>query len=173
MHAAPPLPHETLRQSVVEGLGVLDTGTDARFNELAELAAFVAHTPMALLSLIDGDRQWFKASVGVDLEAILGPGVSEIPRDVSFCQHTIVAETMIVPDTLIDERFVDSPFVVGPPNLRFYAGVSLVVDGHNVGTLCVLDTRPRTFLTDERRALEILGRQASAQLLLRRMFDDA
>ena len=113
------------------------------------------------MTLIDEDRQWFKASIGL---AIPGSG-----RDISFCGHTIADHRlMVVPDTLTDERFVDNPFVAGEPHVRFYAGVPLDVDGHRIGTLCVLDTRPRTFLSDERRALEILGRQVEAQLHLRR-----
>lgn len=168
MFAPPPLADEAERQAVVDGLGILDTGFDPAFAELVELAAFVCHMPIAAMSLIDHDRQWFKSTLGVDTEAILGPGPVQIPRDVSFCSHTIIGGTMVVSDTANDDRFVDSPFVAGPPHIRFYAGTSVTVDGHHVGTLCVMDTRPRTFLSDEQRALAILGRQVGAQLLLRR-----
>ena len=168
MIAPPPLANEAERQAVVDGLGILDTGFDPTFAEIVELAAFVCHMPMAALSLIDDDRQWFKSMLGVDLDRVLGPGVMEIPRQVSFCGHTIVGDTLVVPDTANDDRFSDSPFVVGEPHVRFYAGTSLMVDDHHVGTLCVMDTRPRTFLSDERRALQILGRQAAAQLIIQR-----
>lgn len=168
MIAPPPLADEADRQAVVDSLGILDTGFDPNFAELVELAAFVCHMPIAALSLIDRDRQWFKSMLGVDVDRILGPGPMEIPRQVSFCGHTIVGSTLVVPDTANDDRFADSPFVVHEPNVRFYAGTSMVVDGHHVGTLCVMDTRPRTFLSDERRALEILGRQAAAQLVIQR-----
>lgn len=168
MIAPPPLANEAERQAAVDGLGILDTGFDAVFAELVELAAFVCHMPIAAMSLIDHDRQWFKSTLGIDTDAILGPGPVQIPRDVSFCGHTIVGETMVVNDTINDDRFVDSPFVKGPPHIRFYAGTSVTVDDHHVGTLCVMDTRPRTFLSDEQRALAILGRQVGAQLLVRR-----
>ena len=161
MQAAPDLPHETERLATVHELNVLDTPPEPRFNELVELAAFIAHTPIAAMTLIDDDRQWFKASIGLEIS---GSG-----RDISFCGHTIAEpRTLVVPDTLHDDRFSDNPFVAQSPHVRFYAGVPLAVDDHLVGTLCVLDTRPRTFLSDERRALEILGRQVEAQLQLRR-----
>ena len=168
MLTPPPLANETDRQAAVDSLGLLDTGFDPAMAELVELAAFVCHMPMAALSLIDHDRQWFKSILGVDTDRVLGPGIQEVPRDVSFCGHTIVGDILVVPDTGRDERFIDNPFVIGEPHVRFYAGTSVAIDGHHVGTLCVMDTRPRTFLSDERRALEILGRQVGAQLLLHR-----
>lgn len=161
MHPAPSPDDEAERLAVVHDLAIVDTPPEPRFGELVELASFIAHTPIAAMTLIDEDRQWFKASIGLSI-----PGSG---RDISFCGHTIADEhTMVVPDTLSDERFVDNPFVADDPHIRFYAGVPLDVNGHRVGTLCVLDTRPRTFLSDERRALEILGRQVEAQLRLRR-----
>lgn len=168
MFAPPPLADEAERQAVVDALGILDTGFDPAFAELVELAAFVCHMPIAAMSLIDHDRQWFKSTLGLDTDSILGPGVLDIPRGLSFCGHTIIGDTMVVNDTTHDDRFVDSPFVTGPPHVRFYAGTSIAVDGHHVGTLCVMDTRPRTFLSDEQRALAILGRQVGAQLRIHR-----
>ena len=165
MEAAPLLHNETERLAAVHQLRILDTAPEPRFNELVELAAFIAHTPIAAMTLIDEDRQWFKASIGLEI-----PGST---RDISFCGHTIADDRMmVVPDTLRDDRFTDNPLVSSAPNIRFYAGVPLAgPSGHHVGTLCVLDTRPRTFLSDERRALEILGRQVEAQLQLRRSSD--
>ena len=162
MQPAPTLDDEAGRLAVLHDLDILDTLPEARFGELVELAAFIAHTPIAAMTLIDEDRQWFKASIGL---AIPGSG-----RDISFCGHTIADDRiLVVPDTLRDERFVGNPFVEDEPYIRFYAGVPLDVDGQHIGTLCVLDTRPRTFLTDERRALGILGRQVETQLRLRRV----
>lgn len=161
MEPAPIPENEAERMHALLDLDILDTGYEATFGELVELAAFVSHTPMAALSLVDTERQWFKSTIGLE--------ESELPRDISFCGHTISLEhTLVVPDTLRDPRFVDNPLVTGDLHVRFYAGSPLIVDDHHVGTLCVVDRRPRTFLTDERRALEILARQASAQLELRR-----
>lgn len=162
MEPAPELPGDDERLVSLRSLDVLDSAPEPRFNELVELAAFIAHTPIAAISLIDQGRQWFKAEIGI--------GIDDTTRDVSFCGHTVAAtRTLVVPDMLRDGRFHDNPFVAGEPHVRFYAGVPLAVDeGLNVGTLCVMDTRPRTFLSDERRALEILGRQVETQLQLRR-----
>ena len=165
MEPAPIPENDEERLAALHGLDVLDTGYEPEFGELVELAAFVAHTPIAALTLVDRDRQWFKSSIGLD--------VSETGRDVSFCGHVVAHEhTIVVPNALDDERFRDNPLVTGDLGIRFYAGAPLHVAGHHVGTLCVIDRRPRTFLTDERRALEILARQASAQLELRRLIAD-
>lgn len=140
----------------------MDTGPEPRYDELIELAAFLAHTPMAAISFINEDRQWFKSTIGFSLVSTT--------RATSFCGHTLAASsTMVVGDTLADSRFADNPFVIDDPLVRFYAGVPLTVDnGQHIGSLCVMDTRPRTFLSDERRALEILARQAVAQLEVQR-----
>ena len=131
---------------------------EARYNELVELAAFVAHTPMATISVVEENEIWFKGSIGLEVDGI--------ERPTSICGHTVNRDRMLViPDTLLDDRFHDNPLVVDPPNVRFYAGTPLIVDdGLAVGTLCVLDTRPRTFLTDERRALQIIANQVVTQL---------
>ena len=153
--------NEAERLASLESLG-LTREREARFSELAELAAFVSHTPMATLSIVDADEVWFKAEIGVDS--------SGIDRSLSICGHTVAAaKPLVVPDTHLDDRFRDNPLVTGPPNVRFYAGMPLIVDdGLPVGTVCVMDTRPRTFLTDERRALHIIANQAIAQLRLTR-----
>lgn len=131
---------------------------EARFNELVELAAFVAHTPMASLSIVEFDEVWFKAEIGL--------GAEPLERPLSLCSHTVATgRPIVVPDTLLDDRFRDNPLVLGPPNVRFYAGMPLIIDDElPVGTLCVMDTRPRTFLTDERRALYIIANQAVVHL---------
>ncbi len=165
MFSAPALENEPQRLASLHSLGVLDTPSEARFDELVELAAHIAHTPMAMMSLISEERQWFKSVLGLDL--------SETDRMTSFCGHTIAGpRALVVPDTHEDRRFADNPFVVGEPYIRFYAGVSLTVDeGLPVGTLCVMDTRPRTLLSDDRRALEVIGRQISTHLRLDRLTD--
>lgn len=165
MQAAPIPATDDERLATLHALDILDTGPEPPFGELVELAAFVAHTPIAALTLVDRDRQWFKSSIGLD--------VRETGRDVSFCGHVVAAGyTIVVPNALEDERFRDNPLVTGELGIRFYAGAPLEVDGQLVGTLCVIDQRPRTFLSDERRAIEILARQASAQLELRRRTSD-
>jgi phosphoribosyl 1,2-cyclic phosphodiesterase/CheY-like chemotaxis protein len=134
----PPLPaNEVERLTALDALGILDTEPEERFDRLTRIAAATFDVPIALVSLIDRDRQWFKSACG---------GIfSESPRDMSFCAHAILDDrVMVVPDALSDPRFADNPAVVGEPRVRFYAGSPLVIDsGIRVGTLCLADTRPR------------------------------
>src|SRR5689334_6386838 len=118
-----PLPaNEASRIAALLSCGVLDTLPEASFNHIAQLAGMLCGTPIALVSLVDESRQWFKARVGL--------AGCETARDTSFCAHAIHAnEPFVVPDTLLDERFIDNPFVTGDPWVRFYAGVPLVLDG--------------------------------------------
>ena len=135
-----PLPHnETQRLKALRDLVLLDTPPEERFDRISAFAASEFDVPMALVSLVDQDRQWFKSNFGVD--------VRETPRDVSFCGHAIAQSTpLIVPDALADPRFADNPMVIGHPFVRFYAGAGLRLPyGQVVGTLCVMDRRPRTF----------------------------
>lgn len=144
----PDLPaDEAERLQALQSLHVLDSEREERFDRFTRLARRLFNVPIALVSLVDADRQWFKSAQGLD-------GVSETPRDISFCGHAILRpQAMVVPDALLDERFVDNPLVVGPPHIRFYAGRPLrSPSGHPVGTLCLLDTRPRE-LNDEDLAL--------------------
>ncbi|HSZ57149.1 MAG TPA: GAF domain-containing SpoIIE family protein phosphatase [Tepidisphaeraceae bacterium] len=143
---------EAERLAELQALEVLDTPAEDRFNRIVELAARVFHVPIAYVSLIDADRQWFKARCGI--EAV------QTSRDVSFCAHTILQdEPLIVNDTLLDPRFCDSPLVVDEPHIRFYAGHPLAgPGGHNVGTLCLADRVPRTL---DKTELEILARLAA------------
>ena len=158
----PILPDEAQRLETLRQYGILDTTTEQEFDDLTRLAAYVAGTPMAMVSLIDEDRQWFKSKIGVD--------VDQTPRDVAFCAHTIAGrELMIVPDLCADARFRENPLVSGEPHIRFYAGMPLVSpEGHALGTLCVLDRVPHRLSEEQEAALRVLGRQVNAQLDLRR-----
>ncbi|MBZ2188755.1 PAS domain S-box protein [Alcanivorax sp. JB21] len=142
---------EALRQAALERLDILDTPAEARFDRLTRIAREVCDVPIALVTLLDGSRQWFKSCQGLD--------VTESDRRISFCGHAILDNRMLeVPDALEDERFRDNPLVTGEPFVRAYAGVPLrTVDGYAVGTLCVLDTRPRQLTDPQRRALEDLA----------------
>jgi phosphoribosyl 1,2-cyclic phosphodiesterase/DNA-binding response OmpR family regulator len=134
---APLPPDEDARLAALRDLAVLDTAPEARFDRHTKEISALIDIPIALISLVDADRQWFKSHIGV--------AVRETPRDMSLCAHAILGDELLeVPDALADPRFADNPLVIGEPRLRFYAGVPLVLDsGARVGTLCVADTRPR------------------------------
>jgi sigma-B regulation protein RsbU (phosphoserine phosphatase) len=138
MMTAPVPPNEAERLTDLRVLKILDTPPEERFDRIARLAARIFDVPIAYIALVDADRQWFKAKCGLS--------VDETGRDVSFCGHTILqAGPLIVPDAALDPRFHDNPLVVGEPYLRFYAGYPLRGPGrHNVGTLCLVDRRPRS-----------------------------
>jgi len=136
------MPHdEEKRLTALRGLRILDTEPEDRFDRIARLAAALFDVPMAVVSLVDRDRQWFKSCLGLSDK--------ESPRDAAFCAHVVYnREPMIVPDAFQDDRFADNPFVINEPRIRFYAGYPLILDnGSCIGTLCLLDRRPRT-LTD-------------------------
>jgi signal transduction histidine kinase len=140
---------------------LLDTLPEQDFDDLTALASRLCDTPIALVSLVDRHRQWFKSRAGLD--------ATETPRDVAYCSHTILGEDLMeVPDALQDERFHDNPLATGAPHVRFYAGTPLRAEsGHRLGTLCVIDHVPRALTEAQRDSLRRLGRQVEAQLRLR------
>lgn len=162
MKPSPVPANEARRLKVLWQYEVLDTVPEAVFDDLVELASAVCDAPIALISLVDESRQWFKAKVGLS--------TNETSRDVSFCAHAIMQPGLfIVPDATKDPRFADNPLVIAEPRIRFYAGAPLVTpDGHALGTLCVLDQRPRELSEAQRKALQVLARLAVTQLELRR-----
>jgi anti-sigma regulatory factor (Ser/Thr protein kinase) len=152
---------EAERLAALRRYRILDTEPERGFDDLALLASHICGTPMALITLVDENRQWFKARVGVT--------IAETSRAVSFCTHAIQRRDLfIVSDALEDDRFRDNPQVTDGSHIRFYAGAPLVTpDGYALGTLCVADRKPRTLDDDQRQALEALRRQVEAQLELR------
>jgi signal transduction histidine kinase len=154
--------NETARLDALRRLGILDTEPEAEFDDLTRLASFICGTPISMVSLVDGERQWFKSKLGVE--------VSETPRDIAFCAHAILEhDIMVVPDAREDERFADSPLVIGEMGrFRFYAGVPLITpEGYALGTLCAVDNVPRELTPEQKNALQVLARQAVAHLRLR------
>ena len=162
MERAPIPENEAARLAELEQYNILDTGAEEAFDGLTRLAAQICDTPIALVSLIDAHRQWFKAKVGID--------APETPRDIAFCAHAIhQSDILIVSDTMHDPRFADNPLVTMDPNIRFYAGMPLITPtGHAMGTLCVIDRMPKQLTSDQMTALRILGQQVVSQLELRR-----
>jgi two-component system, NtrC family, sensor kinase len=158
-----PIPkNEVTRLKVLWQYEVLDTVPEEVFDELTELAARICEAPIALISLVDEKRQWFKSKVGITL--------GETSRDISFCTHAITRpELLIVPDATQDPRFANNPLVTADPKIRFYAGAPLITpDGYALGTLCVMDKVPRQLRSEQQQALRSLARHVVSQLELRR-----
>lgn len=157
-----PLPScEESRIAALHESGLLDTPAESSFDDLAAIAAQLCGTPIALVSLVDRERQWFKARIGLD--------IAETPRDIAFCAHAILQpEVMVVGDALSDDRFSDNPLVTGTTGIRFYAGAPLeVADGRRIGTLCVIDRVPRQLDEGQRNSLTALARQVVTLIELR------
>ena len=162
LHAAGFPSDEENRAAALHALEVLDTPSEAEFDALIKVAALVCDVPIALISLIDKDRQWFKARLGLD--------TIETPRDISFCAHAILDEQIFeVPDALKDPRFANNPLVTDAPSIRFYAGAPLTLStGERIGTLCVIDRQPQQLNAKQREVLKCLA-QSVAAMLERRM----
>lgn len=161
--AAPWPENEAERIAALREFELLDTSAEQSYDDMTMLAAMICNTPMAMISLIDTDRQWFKSRVGLE--------ATELPRELAFCPHAIVHpdQLMMVPDATQDSRFADNPLVTGASNVRFYAGAPLVTpEGHAIGTLCVVDRKPQSLSEGQQAALQALARQTMVQLELRR-----
>lgn len=142
----------------LQSLNVLDTAPEERFDRLTRMAKRMFGVDIALVSLVDENRQWFKSKAGLD--------AGETGRDISFCGHAILgSDIFVIEDTLGDERFHDNPLVTGPPNIRFYAGAPLrYMNGSKLGTLCIIDSEPRSFGDDDRVMLDDLAQMAENEL---------
>ncbi len=158
-------PREAARLEALKDYRILDTDSEQSYDDITFLAAQLCDVPIALISLVDADRQWFKSKVGLD--------VRETSRDVSFCAHAILGDqTLVVKDAREDERFRDNALVCSEPNIVFYAGVPLCTpSGARIGSLCVIDRRPRELSALQLRALETLAHQVVLQLELKRVSD--
>lgn len=166
MPAALP-PNESRRLGELKNFDILDTVAEATYDAITYLAAQICDVPIALISIVDNDRQWFKSRVGLE--------ATETHRDQAFCAYAIhnPSEIMVVKDASDDDRFSSNPLVTGDPSIRFYAGAPLVTaTGNALGTLCVIDRQPRTLTIDQAKALEALSVQVMALLELRRTVRD-
>ncbi|WP_162052804.1 sensor histidine kinase [Pontibacter pamirensis] len=152
---------EVERLRALKAYNILDTPSEKEFDDITALAAHICNSPISLITLVTEERQWFKSKVGTE--------VCELPRSISFCQHTILQNNILeIEDTLQDERFRENILVTNPPHIRFYAGAQLITQkGYNLGSLCVLDTVPRQLTEIQRKALNTLARQVVASFELR------
>ncbi len=149
---SPDLPkNEKSRLAALSALNILDTPPEDRFDRLTQMTKQILNVPVAVISLVDENRQWFKSCIGLD--------ASETPRDISFCGHAINGDDLfIIPDASQDERFADNPLVENDPKIRFYAGCPLkALDGSKLGTLCIIDQRPRQLSAEEQHTLKNFG----------------
>ena len=164
MIAAPVRADEQQRLAALASYDIMDSGAEAAFDEIVRAASLALGCEIGLVSLVDDQRQWFKAKIGIDAE--------ETAREYSFCAHAVFDRSpLIVPDATRDERFRDNPLVTGDPDIRFYAGAPLIgEDGHALGSLCVIDSSPRDEFDDtELEILQILSRQVMRLIEARRV----
>ncbi len=161
MSPAPKYPKEQQRLESLRMLNILDTLPEKDFDDITAIAAQICQTPIALISLVDKDRQWFKSRVGTES--------TETSKDIAFCAHAILGDDLfVVPDATKDARFADNPLVTNGPQIRFYAGIPVLSpDGYPIGTVCVIDSKPRTITPEETRALKSLSNQVSRLLELK------
>ncbi len=154
---------EEARLATLKSLGILDTSPEERFDRLTRMARRLFGVPIALVSLVDNERQWFKSAQGL--------AVSETPRDISFCGHAILGdEILVIPDAAKDQRFADNPLVDDSPDIRFYAGCPLkAADGSKLGTLCIIDQQPRSMETDDLELLQDLAAMVERELAVVQM----
>jgi GAF domain-containing protein len=159
-----PIPdNETQRLAALREYHILDTAAEQAYDDITALAAYLCDVPIAMISLVDESRQWFKSKLGLNQQ--------ETPRDVAFCAHAILqSEPLIVRDALKDTRFADNALVTRAPHIRFYAGFPLTTpEGFALGTLCAIDRKPRQISAEQKRAMQALARQVMALLELRRV----
>ena len=159
----PQLQNEESRLAALQLYQILDSGEEQVYDDLTKIAAYIADTPMALISIVDRDRQWFKSRIGID--------VPETKREYSFCSHAIQSPRLpfLVRDAKRDDRFASNPLVTGAPNIRFYFGAPLLMNDKNaLGSLCVLDTKPRELSLKQIEALTALSRQVVLMLEIRK-----
>ena len=154
---------EKARQAEVDSYGVVDTLDEQAYDDLTRLAAEACQVPVALITILDHDRNWFKSRIGLQ--------ATQAPRESAFCEHLAQkpGKLLVVPDALADPRFSDNPMVVGEPHIRFYVGAPLVsASGHTLGAICALDTEPRELSTEQMETLQFLATQVMKTLEERR-----
>jgi GAF domain-containing protein len=162
-----PIPsNDAARLQELRSYGVLDSPDEQAFDDIGALVRDIAGTPIGIISLVDENRQWFKSCIGLDAK--------ETPRNISFCGHTILQRTpLLINDALDDPRFCDNPLVTGEPGIRFYAGAPILLDnGTALGTVCVIDRKPRELSLMQRSALRLLRQTAAHLVELRRARQD-